>query len=151
MKKNKKIKFAVRAAALVIYKDKVLLVKHRKGKEEYWVLPGGHVEAHETILAAARRELKEELNISPRVEKILFFDEVFLARRRKHVIDFVFLARARTQKFDVNIAEAVVDAKFFSFSELKKIDLRPPVAGILTLLKKRGFKANEFFAGVFCE
>lgn len=145
------MKFVMRAAALVVCKGKALLVKHRKGNEEYWVLPGGKVEEDETIAHAAGRELVEELNIKPDIKRFLFFDEVFLPKRQKHVLDFVYFAKAKTKKFDLNVAEAVVDARYFSFSELRKIDLRPPLADFLISLKKNGFRGNDFFAGVFRE
>lgn len=145
------MKLAVRAAAVVMYKNKLLLVKHRKGNEEYWVLPGGHVEAGETVLQAAYRELDEELGIRPEITKVLFFDEVIVKKRKKHVVDIVYLSVARAQKFNLNIAEAVVDAKYFLFSELRTIDLRPPVASMLIKLKKENFKTDKFFAGTFVE
>ena len=46
--------------------DKVLFVKRENtGKcDGYYMLPGGHVDAGETILQASVRELKEELDIS---------------------------------------------------------------------------------------
>lgn len=144
-----KMKIAIRAAVVVAHKDKLLLVKHRKGNEEYWVLPGGHVEAGETVLCAAYRELEEELRIRPKIIKVLFFDEVIVKRRKKHVVDIVYLAQARTADFDLNIAEAVVDARYFSFSGLLKIDLRPPTAAFLIALKKNNFKSHTFFAGSF--
>ena len=50
---------------IVLYEDKVLLIK--RGKEPFkgeWAFPGGRIEKDdEDILAAARRELKEETNI----------------------------------------------------------------------------------------
>lgn len=145
------MKFVLRAAALVVHNNKVLLVKHRHGNDAYWVLPGGRVEEGETILQAAGRELAEELNIKPEIQKMLFFDEVILPERRKHVVDFVYLAKAKTAHFKVNVAEAVVDARYFSFPELTKLDLRPPVAKLLLALNRNNFKAKEFFAGTFIE
>ncbi|MGI9482685.1 MAG: NUDIX hydrolase [Hyphomicrobiales bacterium] len=51
--------------------DKVLLVKRgnmpRKG---VWALPGGHVEAGETVLAAAHRELMEETGITAEINGV---------------------------------------------------------------------------------
>lgn len=146
---KKKMKLAVRAAVMVMHKDKVLLVKHRKGSEAYWVLPGGHVEAGERVIDAAYRELDEELGIRPEIKKVLFFDEVIVKKRKKHVIDIVYLARTHTPEFKLNIAEAVVGARYFSFSELRKIDLRPPLASWLIRLKKNNFRAEGFFAGTF--
>lgn len=46
---------------LIIDKDRFLLVEEGKpGREGLFNLPGGHVEAHETLVNAALREAKEE-------------------------------------------------------------------------------------------
>ena len=46
--------------SIVIDNDKVLLVKHNAG---HWDFPKGHVEANETEVDTAIREVKEETNI----------------------------------------------------------------------------------------
>ncbi|CAN5283241.1 NUDIX domain-containing protein [soil metagenome] len=48
-------------AAVLIQKDKVLLVKHKK--LGIWLSPGGHIEANEMPHRAAEREYFEETNI----------------------------------------------------------------------------------------
>lgn len=53
------------ASVLVYDKNKFLLIK--RGKEPYeghWSLPGGSQEAGETLEAAAKRELKEETDLT---------------------------------------------------------------------------------------
>lgn len=48
-------------AVLVVKDKKFLLVQeNRPGREGLYNLPGGHVEAHETLFEAALREVKEE-------------------------------------------------------------------------------------------
>jgi 8-oxo-dGTP diphosphatase len=48
-------------STLVVIDDKFLLVQEGKpGREGLYNLPGGHVEAHETLFEAAIRETKEE-------------------------------------------------------------------------------------------
>ena len=58
-------------AGVIIYcksEEKILLIKRIKNDAQYWVIPGGGVEANETYEEAARREIKEELG--------LLFDEL---------------------------------------------------------------------------
>ena len=59
----------IRAQCLVIRGRQILMVKHRYKDNEWWCLPGGGVEPHETADVAALRELKEECCV---VGKILF-------------------------------------------------------------------------------
>jgi len=49
-----------RAQCLITRGEQLLMVKHHVGGEEWWCLPGGGVEAHETAVDAALRELEEE-------------------------------------------------------------------------------------------
>jgi 8-oxo-dGTP diphosphatase len=49
-----------RAQCLVHRDNKVLMVKHHQGEQEWWCLPGGGVEPGEEPVAAALRELEEE-------------------------------------------------------------------------------------------
>lgn len=54
--------------ALLLRDGQVLLAKrspHRRAYPDRWSFPGGHVEAGETFEQALRRELQEELGISP--------------------------------------------------------------------------------------
>jgi 8-oxo-dGTP pyrophosphatase MutT (NUDIX family) len=55
---------------LIVYKDQVLLVRHRAGLPE-WILPGGGVQRGETLAEAARREAREEAGCDVRVEYLL--------------------------------------------------------------------------------
>ena len=52
-----------RVQAIVCRDDRVLMVKHRQGGQEWWCLPGGGLEDGETLAAGALRELGEECNV----------------------------------------------------------------------------------------
>src|SRR3989441_10736255 len=65
----------LRVAAIIIRQNQILLVEHRKRGQRYWVLPGGRLEGHETLDAALRRELNEELRLDARVEPLVIGGE----------------------------------------------------------------------------
>ena len=50
-----------RAVMIFTCKNKILLIKRRKGILDYYCLPGGTVEANESAVATITREIKEEL------------------------------------------------------------------------------------------
>jgi 8-oxo-dGTP diphosphatase len=53
------------AVSACVWKDgRVLMVERAKPPVGVWVLPGGHVDLGETMLAAAHRELMEETGVT---------------------------------------------------------------------------------------
>ncbi len=72
---------------------RVLLVKRRRQPEAgCWGLPGGKVEAMETLQAATIRELREELGIVIRPQRILSVSDQIDHGRGEHWVSVVYLA-----------------------------------------------------------
>jgi mutator protein MutT len=61
----------IRAVAILIKKDEVLLI-HRKNEKEYFVFPGGGVEIGETTEGAVIREMLEETTMEVKINKLLY-------------------------------------------------------------------------------
>ncbi|MFA6301034.1 MAG: NUDIX domain-containing protein [Candidatus Paceibacterota bacterium] len=56
-------KGGIRATALVVKDEKILMMHRLRDGEEYYVLPGGAMEEGEEVKKAVLRELKEETNL----------------------------------------------------------------------------------------
>ena len=56
-----------RAQCIVIRNNKILMVKHKHDKTEWWCLPGGGIELNETPENATLRELYEECNVTGKI------------------------------------------------------------------------------------
>ncbi|MFZ2098588.1 MAG: NUDIX hydrolase [Anaerolineales bacterium] len=55
-------------AQCIIHRDRqILMVKHSLDNEEWWCLPGGGVEPHETSAEAVLRELEEECCVQGKI------------------------------------------------------------------------------------
>ncbi len=59
----------VLARGVSIQEKKILLAYFRK--EDYFFLPGGHVESGESVLLALEREIDEEINIKAQAHNVL--------------------------------------------------------------------------------
>jgi ADP-ribose pyrophosphatase YjhB (NUDIX family) len=66
----------VRCQGVILKDNSILVLGHYNSinNEEFWLLPGGGLEANETTEECLRREIKEETNLEVEVKQILFDD-----------------------------------------------------------------------------
>jgi len=69
------IRFVHRTAAVAVRNGHALL--HRASWENFWSLPGGRIEMHETAAEAIVREMHEEINTHVHVGRLLWAAENF--------------------------------------------------------------------------
>ncbi|MFA6428701.1 MAG: NUDIX domain-containing protein [Candidatus Buchananbacteria bacterium] len=60
-----------RARAIIVEGNKILLINRIKGKENYWVFPGGGIEPGESKEEALIRECQEELGLEVKVKDLI--------------------------------------------------------------------------------
>ena len=130
------MKHRVRAAAIVVEGESVLLVKHQgHGPEEgyvWWVPPGGGVEGEESLEECARREALEETGLSVELGNIAYIRE-FLEPEYHHYEVF-FLATSYSgnvvtgENPDVGVqdtAHAIDDVRFVHRDEIQGMNVTP--------------------------
>ena len=124
----------IRVSALLRWRDLILLCRHEKGDKEYWLLPGGGVEAGESLTQALHRELHEEVGIEdepPFEGPVAIVDSIAPkgALRQKHVVHIVFAADLgeRTLERVTSTDAAVRGHALFSQDELENVVLHPPI------------------------
>ncbi len=95
--------FAVTVRAIIVDKGELFMVKH-KPTHTYHALPGGRLEAGETLRDGLVRELIEETTIRPEVGPLLFINEwISLANHR---VEFFFWIRNAADYHQANPAAA---------------------------------------------
>ncbi len=80
------------AKALVIRDGKMAAIRIRDAGEEWYIMPGGGMEAEETLEEAVRREVLEELGLEVECGELLFVIEG-VHGEAFHRVDLVFECR----------------------------------------------------------
>jgi ADP-ribose pyrophosphatase YjhB (NUDIX family) len=124
----------IRVSALLRWNEGVLLCRHEKPGKEYWLLPGGGVNAGESLVDALHRELAEELGIEdePSLEgPVAIVDSISPVRgyAAKHVVHIIFAADLGGRSLEAVTSRdaAVRGHRLFGVEELDDVVLHPPI------------------------
>ncbi len=107
---------------------KILLVRHRKGNRQYWVLPGGRLEYGETFAECAVREIKEETGLDVEVVRFLFLSEAIAPDRSRHIVNVYLKAKAIGGVMKVGNEPVLAGVDYIPIDELEQVTLFPPVS-----------------------
>jgi ADP-ribose pyrophosphatase YjhB (NUDIX family) len=127
----------IRVSVVLRRENRILLVRQEKPGREYWLLPGGGVNAGESLVDALFRELAEELGLD---EDLPFEGPVAIADSiappgapAKHVVHIVFAAQlgGRSLERVISSDPAVRNHRLFDLDELHGIALHPPIQRFL--------------------
>jgi 8-oxo-dGTP diphosphatase len=124
-------------AGIILRKDnKILLIKEiLEDSKEHWIFPGGGVEFGETIEEAAKREAKEETGLDVEIKELLGFKEIIRPRFDYHTVIFFFIAEPLNDK--ITKTDKVLEARYFSIEETKKLSLVDSAAWAIEEMDKR--------------
>jgi ADP-ribose pyrophosphatase YjhB (NUDIX family) len=116
-----------RISVVVVDGSKILLVRHRKGNRQYWVLPGGRLEYGETFQECGVRELKEETGLDVEIENFLFLSEAIAPDRSRHIVNIYLRARVTGGTMKLGNEPVLAGVDFVPLEELSRITLFPPI------------------------
>lgn len=130
----------IRVAAIIVEDGRILLVRHEKDGQSYWMLPGGGVDYGETLAEALRRELREELNIEAAIGPLMLANDSIPEDRHRHIVNLYFAARITGGELRTGGDARVVEAAFQPLDALEDLPVRPVFQ---TLLKTAITEASE--------
>jgi 8-oxo-dGTP pyrophosphatase MutT (NUDIX family) len=81
---------SVRPTGILIENNRILIVKQRVTATRGWSMPGGHLEADETIERCLIREFKEETGLDIKVKELLYVTDRF-GSSDTHIVHMTFL------------------------------------------------------------
>jgi 8-oxo-dGTP diphosphatase len=129
----------IRVSALLRWQGRILLCRHEKaGRGEYWLLPGGGVNAGESLTDALARELSEEIGIDdelPLEGPVALVDSIAPKRAfaAKHVVHIVFACDLSGRSLEAVTSQdvAVRGHRLFDPADLDDVVLHPPIQRFL--------------------
>jgi len=121
--------YSMGVGGVVLCGAKVLLVRSAFGKHE-WTIPGGYVEAGETIDIAVQREIMEETGVRAELQGLIG------VRNRINPDDnsayLIFLLQSQTEATQPDGVE-VDDARYFTFSEVQSLSTLNTLSRIVVI------------------
>jgi 8-oxo-dGTP pyrophosphatase MutT (NUDIX family) len=124
----------VRAGAILIQNEKILLAEHHKKahgyEESYFVLPGGTVDPHETIEETLIREIKEEAGLSVTVKKLVLIHQSVDKKWRQDV-QFIFKVQLKGGHLKEAINQmtdpALRSLQWIALKDFEKTNFKPGI------------------------
>ncbi|SMB92991.1 mutator mutT protein [Thermanaeromonas toyohensis ToBE] len=133
----------VGVGAVIIREEKLLLVlRGQPPAQGLWSIPGGRVEAGETLSQALEREVAEECGIVIQVgPPIAVLDSIYLDELGRVKYHFVLVDFwARYVSGELRPASDVAEARWIALKEIRKYEL---TSGTLDLLQHLGLLSGK--------
>ncbi len=122
------------ASACVIKDEKVLLVRRH---EQVWAFPGGMVEAGETIIEAARRELFEETGVTADLHTLIGQFEISApAKAGRPATDYTLVCLLGTWEAGSGAAMSdAMETKWIHIEDATRLRLAPNMQAALDMAR----------------
>jgi 8-oxo-dGTP diphosphatase len=125
------------------------VVMRPDGEFLFWALPGGEIEAGETEIEAAARELREELGIGVKVEGPVYRDsnQFFHQGEMQDNVDFLFRAECRREEprligFTTDEKEIMKEIRWWSEAEVEASEERIFPEGLAERMREQRGRAG---------
>ncbi len=117
----------IRVAGILVKDQKILLVRHEKNGQSYYLLPGGGVEFGETAGQALTREFMEEVGLSVEVGKLVMVQDSIPPDRHRQVLNLYFLVQTQGTEIKVTQDKVLKGAAFFALDQFQTLKVNPNI------------------------
>lgn len=126
----------IRVSGMIWKDDHLLLVRQGRPGHPRWMLPGGGVEAGESLVTALERELAEELGLNTcevgQPQAMVESIAPPASQSSRHLLHVIFLVDCPSQMESLTCKDPDIrEWRFFERSQLMTVPLHPPIAGWL--------------------
>ncbi|MGH7738635.1 MAG: NUDIX domain-containing protein [bacterium] len=115
----------IRVAGILVKDGQLLLVRHEKNNQSYWLLPGGGVEYGESLEQALTREFEEEVGLHIEVGSLVLAHDSIPEDRNRQGLNLYFLVTTHDTQLQVTPDEVLRDAAFHSLEQFKEMKVYP--------------------------
>jgi ADP-ribose pyrophosphatase YjhB (NUDIX family) len=127
---------------------RIVVVRHRRGRQEYHLLPGGGVDYRETLEQALVREVAEETGLTCSVGRPLIINDTIDPDGTRHVVNITFEATIISGSITDSPKDPLVAAvELIDPSDIESLDFRPPIAKELHRAAREGAHFHALYAG----
>jgi ADP-ribose pyrophosphatase YjhB (NUDIX family) len=130
----------IRVAGVAVHGDRILLVKHRRAGQEYYLLPGGGLEWGETCSQGLNREFEEELGVPVKVGRLLVVNESIEPHGRRHILNLAFYVRLASRNFNLHTDQRLVGVEWVTRSRLARVKFYPEIRKPILRAWQQGFR-----------
>jgi 8-oxo-dGTP diphosphatase len=140
----------IRVAAVIVRDGELLLIRHQKDNQTYWLLPGGGVDFGERLDEALVREVNEETGLEIRVGRVLFLSDSIAGDKHRHMVQVAFAAEVAGGRLALGSDPRLAECRYVTFDALPEVLLYPNMnQALLAVLCGGGPSALQYLGNLW--